>query len=162
MRILVTGINGFIGQHLAKTLVLKGYNVVGLGRKETCSVKSAHNYFCGNILDKRLVKKAMDGVDTVVHLAAVTTHKDMIENKFETFEINFQGTKNILDILPKSSVKKLIYSSTGKVYGTIKSLPITEEHPTLPLSILGKSKLITEKLIDFYSLRHPTFLLQKY
>lgn len=144
MRILITGINGFIGQHLARALISKGHFVVG----------------SGDVLDKKIVEKAIEGVDVVVHLAALTSHKDIVENKFETLEVNFLGTKNVLDAFLKSkSAKKFIYSSTGKVYGNVKFLPITEEHPTLPINALGKSKLITEKLIDFYANNEKAFII---
>lgn len=152
MRVLITGINGFIGKHLVSALISGGHLVSGLDRQEKPLVENINNYFSGDVLDKIAVEKALEGAEAVVHLAALTSHKDIVDNKFESLEINFLGTKNVLDAFSKSdTAKKFIYSSTGKVYGDIKSLPITEDHPTLPLNILGKSKLITEKLIDFYA-----------
>lgn len=152
MKILVTGINGFIGRHLASSLIAKGHYVVGLGRQRECQVPGVFAYFCGDVLDKRILEDAVEDADAVVHLAALTAHKDIVNNKFAALETNFMSTKNALDVFLKSaSCKKFIYSSSGKVYGDIKALPITEDHPTAPLNILGKSKLITEKLIDYYS-----------
>jgi len=152
LKILITGINGFIGRHLASALIAKNYSVVGLGRQRGCQVASVAAYFCGDVLDKHVVEEAAEGVDVIVHLAALTAHKDIVGNKFLALETNFLSTKNVLDVfLRSSSARKFIYSSTGKVYGNIKALPITEVHPTLPLNILGKSKLITERLIDFYA-----------
>lgn len=142
MKVLITGINGFIGKHLSAALREKGHFVYGIDIGDSS----------GDVLDKEAVKKAMEGAETVIHLAALTSHQDIVGNKFKALEINFLGTKNVLDAFSESkTAKKFIYSSTGKVYGDIKFLPITEEHPLLPLNILGKSKLITEKLIDFYS-----------
>lgn len=152
MRILITGVNGFIGRHLATELLKRGHTVVGLGQDKKCVVKSISTYYSGSVLDKRLVAKAMKNVEAVVHLAAKTTHKEMVDNRFKTLETNFLGTKNVLDAFIESkTTKKFLYASTGKVYGTIIHLPISEEHPTKPLNILGKSKLITEQLIDFYN-----------
>lgn len=151
MRILITGINGFIGQHLAAALFKRGHFVAGLARNKKCKVKYIKTYYEGTVLDKKLVEKATKDVEVVIHLAALTSHKDIVGNKFSTLETNFLGTKNVLDAFIKSKqTRKLFYSSTGKVYGKIIRLPISEGHPTNPLNILGKSKLITEKLIDFY------------
>ncbi|MEK7518135.1 MAG: NAD(P)-dependent oxidoreductase [Patescibacteria group bacterium] len=152
MRILITGINGFIGQHLGRALVKRKHQVLGLGRDKESAVKGIIAYYSGSILDKRLIEKASYHVDVVVHLAALTSHKDIVKKKFEALETNFLGTRNVLDVFSKSNQAcKFLYPSTGKVYGKIVRLPISETHPTSPLNLLGKSKLITERLIDFYN-----------
>lgn len=148
MRVLITGINGFIGKHLAKALTQRGHIVLGLGRSQ------------GGVLNPTIVEKAIQDVEIVIHLAAITSHKKIVENKFETLETNFIGTKNVLDAFSKSkNARKFLYASGGKVYGKIMSLPISEDHPTNPQNILGKSKLITEKLIDFYSNDQKEFII---
>lgn len=148
MRVLITGINGFIGKHLANKLIQRGHIVLGLGRSN------------GGVLNRAIVEKLTRNVEIVIHLAALTSHKDIEENKFETLETNLQGTKNVLDAFSKSkNAHKFLYASSGKVYGKIVSLPISEDHPTNPLNILGKSKLITEKLIDFYSSDQKEFII---
>lgn len=152
MRILITGINGFIGQQLAEQLIKRRHNVVGLSRSKRCKVNNIKTYHSGSVLDKKLVEKATRHVEAVIHLAALTSHETIVENKFETLETNFLGTKNILDAFSKSkNSRKFLYASSGKVYGNIINLPIREDHPTNPQNILGKGKLITEKLIDFYN-----------
>jgi len=159
MKILITGINGFIGQHLASNLKKRGHTVVGLGRDKESVIK-VDTYYSGSVLDKHVVAAAMKDAEIVIHLAALTAHKEIIDNKFATLEINFLGTKNILDAFSKSKKsKKFFYSSTGKVYGKISSLPLSEEHSTNPLNVLGKSKLLTEKLIDFYSTNKKEFII---
>jgi len=159
-KILITGINGFIGQHLAKSLIQRGHIISGIGRKEECLIEEVSEYFQGDILDKQLVEKATESAEIIIHLAAPTQHEEIVNNKFNTLETNFLGTKNLLGAFSKSkNGKKFIYSSTGKVYGDIQFLPITEHHPTNPLNILGKSKLITEKLIDFYSNNEKDFII---
>lgn len=159
MKILITGINGFVGKHVSAECLNRGYEVVGLGRDKKCHTKITH-YYSGSVLDKQLVQKAMKDVDAVIHLAALTSHADIIDNKFATLELNLLGTKNVLDTFRASkTAKKFFYASTGKVYGKITQLPLSEEHPTSPLNILGKSKLITEKLIDFYSNNEKEFII---
>ncbi|MCL5439126.1 MAG: NAD(P)-dependent oxidoreductase [Patescibacteria group bacterium] len=160
MRILITGINGFIGQHLGDLLLKRGHFVTGIGRSKKCKVANVRIYYKGTVLDKKLVEKAIKDVETVVHLAALTSHEDIVNNRFASLETNFLGTKNILDAFLKSRTsRKLLYSSTGKVYGKVMHLPISENHPISPLNILGKSKLITEKLIDFYNNNQKEFVI---
>lgn len=151
MKILITGVNGFIGQHLARSLINKNYTVIGLGRSKTSLIPEI-KYYSGSVLDKKVISQAIKDVDAIVHLAALTAHQDIVDHKFITLETNFLGTKNLLDaFIAIKSAQKFLYASTGKVYGRIKNLPIKESHATQPLNILGKSKLITERLIDFYS-----------
>lgn len=148
MRVLITGINGFIGKHLTERLLGKGHRVSGIVRED------------GGVLNKKIVGKAIRHSEVVIHLAALTSHEDIVDNKFKSLEINLQGTRNVLEAFLKSrTTKKLLYASTGKVYGKIVHLPILETHPTSPLNILGKSKLITEKLIDFYSNNQKEFII---
>ena len=150
MKILITGINGFLGQYLATALLQKGHHIVGLGRNTSCALAGVV-YYAGSVLDKEVVRKSMEGVDAVVHLAALTAHADIVDNKFDTFQINLFGTKNVLDVMKEVGVKKMVYASTGKVYGEVSKLPITEEQHVTPMNILGKSKFMTEQVIDFYA-----------
>ena len=159
MKVLITGINGFIGQHLARTLIEKNYSVVGVGRSLKCFSPKIE-YYSGSVLDKKIILRAIKNADAVVHLAALTSHQDIVDNQFETLEINFLGTKNLLDaFVVTNSAQKFLYASTGKVYGKVENLPITEKHLTMPLNILGKAKFITERLIDFYSNSKKEFII---
>jgi len=152
MKVLITGVNGFIGRRLAGALAARSHAVIGFDLQPEPAVEGLEAYFEGSVLDAVRLEEAIRGADAVVHLAALTAHQDIVDNRFQTFEINFLGTKHVLDAFRQSkSAKKFLYSSTGKVYGTIQDLPISEEHPTIPLNALGKSKLMTEQLIDFYS-----------
>lgn len=143
MNILITGIDGFIGNHLSKALVKRGHKVKG----------------SGSVLNKGQIEKEIKGVDCVIHLAGKTTHGDLVVNKLESLETNVDGTKNVLDAFIRSEAKKFIYPSSGKVYGKVENLPIRESHPTNPLNVLGKTKLIAEKLIDFYSNNDKEFVI---
>jgi nucleoside-diphosphate-sugar epimerase len=152
MKILITGVNGFIGVNLANALLSEGHQVIGIGKSLICKVENITKYLCGNILERSIVEEAMVGVEVVIHLAALTDHASIINNRYETLEINFLGTKNVLDSFVNSpSALKFIYSSSGKVYGDAKILPLSENQNVNPSNILGKSKLITENLIDFYA-----------
>ncbi len=160
MRILITGINGFIGLHLATKLIKRGHSVLGLGRSKKCKVKNIQTYYSGSVTDKKLVENAMEATEIVVHLAALTSHKEITDKKSKALETNFSGTKNILDAFSKSKrTQKFLYASTGKVYGKVLHLPIAEDHPISPQNILGESKLETEELIKTYNDEKKEFII---
>ena len=161
MKILVTGANGFIGRRLLQSLNLwKEAELYALAKKPASSL-------CGQPLACDVLdSKKIDGLfaahrfDVVVHLAAVTAHSEIVDNKFHTFATNLQGTTNLLESFNKYCSKgQFIYASTGKIYGQTDRLPITEEAAIRPLNILGKSKRITEEVIDFYAAPGNKYLI---
>ena len=160
MNILITGINGFLGRNIAKLLSRGGHKIKGIGNSATTDLENICTYFQLSVLDQESLNELIRDVDIVIHLAAITAHKEIIDNKYRTLEVNLSGTRNILEAFNSSKrTKKFIYASTGKVYGKINNLPIKEEYETNPINILGKSKLIAEKLIDFYSEAEKTYVI---
>lgn len=149
MTVAITGVNGFIGKNLTAQLQGKGYQIFGLGQQEKPDTNLSL-YIKGSVLENDKIEQLLKDADCVVHLAAITSNKEIMSNPRKAEEINLQGTKNILEVFRKSKAKKLIFPSTGKVYGEIKYLPIDENHPTIPKNILGKSKLKAEKLMESY------------
>lgn len=158
MTIAITGINGFIGRHLAKKLQEKKYKIIGIGKDDTCKVSDV-SYFKGDILNKKFLEKTLQDTDIIVHLAAITFHDELVNKKDEAEKINLFGTKNVLDIFSKSKTKKFLYPSTGKVYGKVIYLPIDENHPTNPQNVLGKLKLKVEKLISSYEIINKNLII---
>jgi len=148
-KIVVTGGTGFIGRNLCARLVEEGWDVTTLIIEDHVlpNVKTIKS----NILDANSLSSFIEEADVVVHLAAITEHDAIVNRPFETLELNYAGTRNVLNAFVKGKAKHFIYPSSGKVYGKPVYLPYDEEHPTKPSTILGKSKLIAEKLIDFYS-----------
>ena len=160
MNVLITGVNGFIGKNLSTYLLKKGYKVYGFDINKKCNVLGLTSYFSGSVLDLEKIQIAMKNVDIVVHLAAITNHNDIVNNKFKTLDLNLRGTVNTLKAFNNSkTTKKFIFGSTGKVYGCVNNSPIKEEDCTRPLNILGKSKLITEQIIDFYSRNDKSYTI---
>lgn len=160
MDILITGVNGFIGKNIAFNLFNLGHRVIGLGTSKNSELENICEYHNVSVLDKEALKMFVNDADLVIHLAAITAHSEIVDNKFQTLDINLNGTRNILSAFNASKkAKKFIYASSGKVYGSIDKLPLTEQSRTIPINILGKSKLIAEQLIDFYSNKHKTYVI---
>ena len=151
-RVLVTGRAGFIGSHLVDKLMSRGFDVVVLddfssGRRENLSVHFGKPNFClveGDVRDEADVKKALEGVDVVFHLAAIVSVDFSVKNPLLVNEVNVGGTLNFLRESLKAGVKRFVYASSCVVYGESVNLPINEEQPTKPMSPYGVSKLAAE------------------
>ncbi|MCW3993669.1 MAG: SDR family oxidoreductase [Candidatus Bathyarchaeota archaeon] len=151
-RVLVTGGAGFIGSHLVDGLLSGGFDVVVLddfssGRRENLSAHFGEPNFClveGDVRDEADVKKALEGVDVVFHLAAIVSVDFSVKNPLLVNEVNVGGTLNVLRESLKTGVKRFVYASSCVVYGESVNLPINEEHPTKPMSPYGVSKLAAE------------------
>ena len=151
-RVLVTGGAGFIGSHLVDGLMNGGFDVVVLddlssGRRKNLSVHFGKPNFClveGDVRDEADVKKALEGVDVVFHLAAIVSVDFSVKNPLMVNEVNVGGTLNVLRQSLKAGVKRFFYASSCAVYGEPVNLPINEEHPARPMSPYGVSKLAAE------------------
>jgi nucleoside-diphosphate-sugar epimerase len=120
---LVTGATGRVGRHLVKALLDRGESVRVLVKNGTADSELVEVFY-GDILNKESLRKAVDGVDTIYHLAAVvdyTAPKDLM------FNVNVIGTKNLLEV---STGRKIIYLSSAAVMGrNFKELPVSESTP---------------------------------
>ena len=90
--------------------------------------------------------------DAVYHLASITFHDDIVNKKCECLNISLKGTENLIILFNKyCNNAKFVYSSTGKVYGKQLKDELNEQMCPRPYNLLGKSKYMTERLIDYYA-----------
>lgn len=152
MNVLVTGVNGLLGQKVSKALLAVGSNVYGIDVQPHATVDGIE-YMQGDLTDSSIDIPYLSDVDVVIHLAAITEHDAIMDNPFRALQVSVVGTSTILAAFQKLTKQpRLIFASTGKVYGDIQELPITEEHPLLPKNVLGRIKLQTEQIINFHAL----------
>ena len=138
-KVLVTGSKGFVGIHLCNYLKENGFQVV-------TSIKKEKPIDVTNI-DELLT---INGIGTIIHLAAKTSISDSFKNPAQTYYTNLVGTLNVLEFAREKKIKKLIYISTY-VYGQPFYLPVDEKHPLNPHSPYNHSKLLAEKICESYS-----------
>ena len=165
--ILVTGGAGFIGSHIvdrfieenAKKIIV--YDNFSTGKKDYINKKEVE-IIEGDILDYQKLNNKMKNVDIVSHHAAELEVFTGIENSIHDLRTNIEGTLNILNASIKNEVKKLIYASSGGVYGQAKYIPEDENHPLTPHWPYGVSKLAGEKYCQQYFLLYglPTISLR--
>jgi len=156
-KIIITGGAGFIGSHIAESLVsdhevvvvdnLDDYYSPALKQKNLDCIheKGDFTFIKGDITDQNFIKSVIDEtVDFVYHEAAQAGVRISVEDPFKPNQINVLGTLNVLQASLTAGVKRVINASSSSVYGKVSYMPFDEKHPTTPVSPYGVSKLAAE------------------
>lgn len=152
-RILITGIEGFVGAHLAQHLTSAGHAVIGLQWAATALPLPAELYQ-GDICDFARTKSLLERVrpDAVIHLAGITSVAVSELHALRTYEVNALGTIKLLEALRQLELKaRLLLISSADVYGRSNvGRPLTEDRPLQPISPYALSKVMAEEAGKFY------------
>lgn len=146
-RILITGITGFVGSHLAKKLSELGAKVYGISRRELSGNvlrTSIENYESINEYVRQ------ESIEVCVHLAAEALVEAGQIDPYQTFKININGTLNILEIARKNNLERVIIASTSHVYGN-NPVPFLEEYAPKPSRPYETSKTCTDIIAQSYA-----------
>ena len=163
MRIFITGGAGFIGIHLCKKLLELNHDVTvydnfsnSLQENFISAINQKVTLIFGDILDDSKLVTCMKNHDVVIHLAAKISVPESIKNPQLTFDVNVNGTQNVLKACLKNDITKIIAASTAAVYqNTSRKIILDETSPVEPQSPYGQSKLEMEnKIIDFASIHN--------
>ena len=159
MKILVTGGAGYIGSFMIKHLIERGDEVVvvdNLERGHKESIDNRATFLQGDLLDKSFVGNvfANNKFDGIIHFAGYISMGESVENPYIYFQNNIFSSLNIMEEMVKTKTDNFIFSSTAGVYGNPTKLPIPEDHPKKPENPYGESKLIVEKLMNWYQKTH--------
>lgn len=155
MNILITGGAGYIGSHTARMFKNRGKQAVvydNLAKGHRTAVQDSI-FVLGDIFDSQLLEHTIKkyNIDSVVHFAAYSLVGESMDKPRDYYYNNVQGTLNLLEVMLKSNVKKLVFSSTAAVYGEPEATPITEESGKNPTNVYGRTKLIMENAMADYS-----------
>ena len=165
MKYLITGGAGFIGSHLAETLISRDDQVVvfdnlSTGSKSNLSRISENVKFeQGNILDKAVIDKLVAESDYVVHLAAALGVFNIVNKPLESLKTNLQGSEIVLEACDKYR-KPVLIASTSEIYGKNDKVPLNEEddriigHPLKSRWSYSEAKAVDESLAYFYYLEN--------
>jgi len=156
MKALITGGAGFIGSHLAETLLARGDRVAVLDNLSTGSMQNiaglkklpGFEYIVDDVLNQRVLAEMVDDADVVYHLAAAVGVKLVVESPVRTIETNLKGTEVVLEAAAKKR-KKVLLTSTSEVYGKGAKIPFGEDDDLLiGPSNKGRWSYACSKLMD--------------
>lgn len=169
-RVLVTGGAGFIGSELVRQLTVRGFavrvvdNLVN-GRRENLDGMLGDNaqLVVADVRETESMTTLLRDVDIVFHLACLGV-RHSIHSPLENHEVNASATLGLLNAARDGGVKRFVYVSSSEVYGTARTAPITEDHPTLPMTVYGASKLAGEAYTRAFweTHRYPTVVLRPF
>lgn len=155
---LITGGAGFIGSHVADTLLARGASVTvvdnfSTGFREFVPPRQGLRVIEADLLDQRRLDESMRGVDFVFHLAANADIKDNLKEPRRCIDQNIVATQNVLEAMRAAGTKDIAFSSTGSVYGEATVIPTPEDAPfPVQTSIYATSKVAAEGLLSSYAL----------
>lgn len=158
-KILVTGGAGFIGSNLCEALLNSGHTVICLDNFSTGHRKNIEKYLKngnftlieGDIRDIKTCQRAVEGVDYVLHEAALGSVPRSINDPVTTNEVNVSGFLNMLVASRDAGVKRFIYAASSSTYGDSASLPKVEDIIGRPLSPYAITKYVNELYADVFS-----------
>ena len=140
-KILITGGAGYIGSHTAVELLNEGYEVVvydnlcnsskeSVKRVEELTGKSVA-FYEGDVMDEEALTAMFEaeGIDAVIHCAALKAVGESVRKPLEYYRNNITGTLTLMDVMKKTGVKNIVFSSSATVYGSPEEIPITEACP---------------------------------
>ena len=149
MRILVTGGTGFSGTALVQRLLVMGHSVVAFDYKEGLHSDALRSQGAevqiGSVTDPLAVKRSMDGVDFVFHLAAAFRELNVPNSFYD--EVNVDGTRNVLHAARQAGVRKFVYCSTCGVHGNVEHPPANEDAPIRPADYYQRTKYEAEPMV---------------
>lgn len=154
MKILITGGSGFIGSHIVELYQDKADEIRVLDNLRTGYRHNLdglrHTFIEGSITDRELVKKAVEGVDYIFHLAALVSVPESMAKPGECVDINVHGLLNVLEEASAAGVKKLVFASSAAVYGDNPTVPKLETMIPEPKSPYAITKLDGEYYLGMF------------
>lgn len=147
MRVLVTGTGGRVGRRLVAALRGAGHWVRGLDVVPAPPDQAPDDLITGSLDDEDALERAVEGVEGVIHLAALMSWHPRDEARL--FDVNVRGTFHLARHAARHGVGRFVFASSGEVYPEVSPvrLPIDEQHPTLPTSVYGLTKLLGEEIV---------------
>lgn len=150
--ILVTGGAGYIGSHVVKELLRKGYQPIVYDNLHTGHRKAIREapLIEGDLTDREKLREAFRSytVKAVMHFAASCLVEESVKNPLKYFKNNLSNSIQLLEVMEEFHVNRIVFSSSAAVYGEPAKIPISEEHPCAPTNPYGETKWMFEKILQ--------------
>src|SRR4026209_449127 len=153
---LVTGGAGFIGSHLSEELVRRGHRVrvadsLITGKRAHLAHISGVDCLEGDLADLEVARRAVDGMDYVLHQAAIPSVPRSVKDPLTSNPANIDASLNVLVAARDAGIKRLVYAGSSSAYGDTETLPKREDMPTKPLSPYALQKLVVEQYCQMFT-----------
>jgi UDP-N-acetylglucosamine/UDP-N-acetyl-alpha-D-glucosaminouronate 4-epimerase len=153
---LVTGGAGFIGSHLTEELVRRGHRVrvvdsLITGKRRNVAHIPGVDFLEGDLADLGVAERAVQGVDYVLHQAAIPSVPRSVKDPLTSHRANVDASLNVLVAARDGGVKRLVYAGSSSAYGNTPTLPKHEDMPTNPLSPYALQKLVAEQYCQMFT-----------
>jgi UDP-glucose 4-epimerase len=158
MKILITGVAGFIGSHIAKRFVKEGYEVVGIDDLSNGKIENVPAGICfitGDLANKETIALLPADCKKILHLAGQSSGEISFDDPLSDLQRNTTSTLNLILYGIRNNVERIVYASSMSVYGPVPDEPIDESHETFPLSCYGVGKLASEGYLKVYQKKLP-------
>lgn len=169
MKILITGIAGFIGSHVADAYLAAGHEVVGVDNLATGRMDNVNpraRFYEADVCDLQAMERifSAEAPEVVNHHAAQVNIRLSVANPIYDTRVNVLGTVSVLEAAARCGVRKVIFiSSGGAIYGEAKRIPTPEDEPARPISHYGAAKLAGEHYCSvYYATRGLVFTILRY
>jgi UDP-glucose 4-epimerase len=156
-KVLITGAAGFIGSWLARELVHRGSEVIGLDNLSTGQINNlddvlhAMQFVQGDLRETRLVAELCRGVDVVFHQGALASVTNSVVDPLLSHQSNVEGTLSLLLAARQEGVRRVVYAASSSAYGDSEILPKHEAMPTAPISPYAVQKLAGEHYMQCFA-----------
>jgi UDP-glucose 4-epimerase len=165
MKILVTGVAGFIGSFIAKKLQEDGHEIIGIDDLSMGKIKNIPDgitFLKIDLSDPNSIERIPSGCKKILHLAGQSSGEISFDNPIEDLKKNTVSTLNLIQYGIKNKSERILYASSMSVYGNVPNVKINEEHICSPLSCYGVGKLAAEQYLKIYSNQLPFVIFRMF
>lgn len=164
-KVLITGVAGFIGSHVASRFIQEGYRVIGvddLSSGKLANVPTDVDFIQGDLAKRSTINGLPSDCSIILHLAGQSSGEISFDDPVADLEKNTVSTLNLIKFGIKNRTKRMVYASSMSVYGAVADAPIIESHLCTPLSCYGVGKLAAENYLRVYANKLPFVSLRMF
>ena len=164
-KVLITGVAGFIGSHVARRFLDEGFTVIGIDNLSNGNIENIPDgvvFINGDLAETRTINEIPAGCDVILHLAGQSSGEISFDSPIVDLEKNTISTLNLIQYGIENKAERIVYASSMSVYGDVVDKPITENEICNPLSCYGVGKLAAEGYLKVYQNQLPYVSLRMY
>ena len=165
MKILITGVAGFIGSKVAESFIKKGHEVTGvddLSQGNINNIPKTISFINYDLSDPKILNKLPKNCDYILHLAGQSSSEISFDNPVDDLKKNSISTLNLIKYGISKKVKKFLFASSMSIYGNVPDRPISERFTPSPISCYGLSKLTSESYLEIFKNKLPYINLRMF